>query len=148
MLKHFALIIGSALILTACASSNSTQSAIKNAPKVAGSWQNLGSISNGNIIVSYDASSLKKNKELVQMRDRKIVVNPNEERYIDTLRYKVAVSDWEFNCRNRSYRLTAVQFLDERGKIVSQENYAKNPIPPMPISAGTIAEKQFNVACR
>lgn len=147
MLKHITFTLTTALLLTACAG-NSTQSAIKNAPKVAGSWQNLGSISNGNIIVSYDAGSLKKNKELVQMRDRKIVVNPNEERYTGTPRYKVAVSDWEFNCRNRSYRLIAVQFLDERGNIVSQESYAKNPIPPMPISAGTIAEKQFNVACR
>lgn len=148
MFKQTALIFSTALLLCACAG-NSTQSAIKNAPKVAGSWQNLGSISNGNIIVSYDAGSLTKNGELVRMRDRKIVVNPNEERYVGTPRsYKVAVSDWEFNCRNRSYRLTAVQFLDERGNIVSQENYAKNPIPPMPISAGTIAEKQFNVACR
>ena len=139
------LLVG--LVLAACGS-NGTSQAVRNAPKGAGSWKPLGNVNNGNIVVSYDAGSLKKNGNLAWLRDRKIVINPQRERYSDTPYFKVAVSDWEFNCKNHSFRLTAVQFLDDKGKIVSQERYTTNPIPPMPIQRGTMADRQFAVACR
>lgn len=144
---QFSSFIFTGLLLTACGSSGNNQLP-KNTPKIAGSWKHLGNISGGNIVVSYDAGSLKKSGNLAWLRDRKIVINPEHERYTNTPRYKVVVNDWEFNCRNQSYRLTAVQFLDEKGYIVSQERYTSNPIPPMPIPHGTIADKQFKIVCR
>lgn len=137
-----------ALILAACGGGGSGTPKIKNVPSIAGSWHNLGSSNQGNLVASYDTGSLRRNGDLAYLRDRKIVVNPEQERYVGTPRYKVAVSDWEFHCRNKSFRLTAVQFFDEKGKILSQERYTTNPIPPMPISRGTIAEKQFTIACK
>lgn len=130
-------------VLTACPSTN-----LPNVPHIAGSWKNLGSLNQGNLVASYDANSLRRNGDLAYLRDRKIVVNPEVERYAGTLRYKVAVSDWEFHCKNKNFRLTAVQFLDEKGKLLLQERYINQPIPPMPIASGTIAEKQFAVVCR
>lgn len=135
-----------AMGLTACPSTNTPN--LKNVPHISGSWKNLGSLSQGNLVASYDTNSLRRNGDLAYLRDRKIVVNPEQERYVGTPRYKVAVSDWEFHCRNKNFRLTAVQFLDEKGNVLSQERYISQPIPPMPISGGTIAEKQFGIACR
>lgn len=133
------------LMLVACGGGASPD--LKNVPSISVTWKNLGNLNQGNLIASYDAGSLRRKGDLAYLRDRKIVINPSLERFSGTPRYKVAVSDWEFHCRNRSFRLTAVQFLDEKGNIVSQERYTTNPIPPMPISSGTIAEKQFAVAC-
>lgn len=134
------------LVLAACGSSGSSH--LKNVPTIAGTWHNLGSGNQGNLVVSYDSGSLRRNGDLAYLRDRKIVVNPDIERYVGTPRYKVAVSDWEFHCRNKSFRLTATQFFDERGSVLSQNRYTANPIPPMPISQGTIADKQFGIACK
>ncbi|SSY70352.1 surface-adhesin E family protein [Alysiella crassa] len=135
------------VLLAACGGGGGAPN-MKNVPSIAGSWKNLGSTSNGNLVASYDSGSIRRNGDLAYLRDRKIVVNPDQERYSGTPRYKVAVSDWEFHCRNRSFRLTAVQFFDEKGKILSQERYTTNPIPPMPIARGTIAEKQLGIACK
>lgn len=146
IMKYWTILLIS-FTLAACGSSGNHQT-IKNVPKIAGSWKSLGNISDNNIVVSYDVGSLKKSGHLAWLRDRKIVINPDRERYSNTPRYKVAISDWEFNCQNKSFRLTAVQFLDEKGHILSQERYTTNPIPPLPIQHATIADKQFGVVCR
>lgn len=143
----YSIICLAVTLLAGCPSSGVSPN-LKNVPSIAGSWKNLGSINNGNMVASYDASSIRRNGDLAYLRDRKIVINPDQERYSGTPRYKVAVSDWEFHCRNRSFRLTAVQFFDEKGRILSQERYTANPIPPMPIARATIAEKQLGIACK
>lgn len=140
------MLLCATLLLAACGTSNIDQ-AVKNAPSVAGSWRNLGSINGGNIIVSYDANSVRQSGNLAYLRDRKIVINMSKERFEDTPRYKVAVGDWEFNCRNRSYRLMALQFLDEKGKILSQNRYTSKQIPPQLIGRQDIASKQFDIVC-
>lgn len=147
-MKNIALLAISALILTACGSSGTTSSVSAAIPPMAGSWQHLGATNNGNILVSYDTASVRKNGDFTLLRDRKIVINPALEKYINTPHYKIAVNDWEFHCRNRSYRLAATQFLDDKGKILSAARFTPVEIRPMPISGGTIAQKQFELVCR
>ena len=61
--------------------------------------------------------------------------------------YKTAIGDWEIHCTNKTYRLTALQLLDEHGKEISKHNYTATNIRPMSVMNGTITEKQFEAVC-
>lgn len=135
-----------AIILTACAGMSGRPS--YSVPAMSGTWQDIGAINQRNIVVAYEKGSIRRNGDIAYLRDRKIVVNPNEESYTDTPKYKIAVSDWEFHCKNRSYRLSSVKFLDEQGKLIGENHFSPTQIRHMPFNNGTIAEKQFNIACK
>ena len=115
--------------------------------KAIGSWKPLGELSNGRIKASYDTGSIKRKGDLAELRDRKIVSDPAKERYPDTPVYKTAVGQWEFNCKQRSYRLSALQLWDSEGKPVASHHYTPSEIPARPIAKGSPTEKQFDAAC-
>jgi hypothetical protein len=147
MLKNSILLASLAVVLAACGGSGAKK-VTANIPPMAGAWQHLGATNNGNVLISYDTASVRKNGDFMLLRDRKIVVNPALEKYTNTPRYKVAVNDWEFHCRNQSYRLAATQFLDENGKILLAQRFTPVEIRPMPISAGSVSQKQYALVCR
>ena len=124
------------LLLTACETTN-----------VSGSWVNLGTISNGNIKVSVDKNSIRNNGSIVTFRDQKLIHRMKEERFVNTPAYKKAIGNWEFHCKNKTYRLTALQLFDERGQIVSNQSYTAANLRPMSIMNGTITEKQYELVC-
>ena len=142
-IKHFSLIstLSAALILSACQTTTTTSGG------VSGNWDNIGTISEGNIKVAIDKNSIKKNGTLVTFRDRKTVSKMKEERFVNTPAYKTAIGDWEIHCTNKTYRLTALQLLDEHGKEISKHNYTATNIRPMSVMNGTITEKQFEAVC-
>lgn len=133
------------LLLSACAGSNMPA---YTAPAMSGTWKDIGTIANNNIVVAYETGSVQRTGDQARLRDRKIVVNPAKEAYIGTPRYKVAVSDWEFHCKNRSYRIAVVRYLDESGKHLREDRFSATAIRHMPLTVGTIAEKQFKIACK
>ena len=61
-------------------------SAVKQPPLQAAavSWTNIGTISEGNIKVAIDRSSIKRNGALVTFRDKKTVSKLKEERFVNT----------------------------------------------------------------
>lgn len=126
------------LWLAACASSGSG----------GGNWQNIGSTSGGNIKVSVDKSSIKKNGQLVTFRDRKVVAKINRERFVNTPAYKTAIGTWEVHCANKTYRLTALQLLDERGQSVGNHQFTATNLRPMSVMNGSIIEKQYEMVCK
>ena len=63
-----------------------------------------------------------------------------EERFVNTPAYKTAIGDWEIHCTNKTYRLTALQLLDEHGKEISKHSYTATNIRPMSVMNGTITE--------
>lgn len=147
-MKNSILLASLAVVLAACGGGGAKK-VTTSIPPMAGSWQHLGATHNGNVLISYDTASVRKNGDFMLLRDRKIVVNPALEKYDDkTPRYKIAVNDWEFHCRNQSYRLAATQFLDESGKILLAKRFTPVEIRPMPISAGSISQKQYALVCR
>ncbi|MDO5640551.1 MAG: hypothetical protein Q4G28_11865 [Neisseria sp.] len=127
-----------ATLLAACASG----------PSVSGSWKDLGTTNNGNIKAAIDTASIKRNGQLATFRDKKTVVKPSEERYVNTPAYKTAVGEWEIHCTNRTYRLTALQLLDERGQVLMNQRYTAAGLRPMSIMNGSITEKQFDAVCK
>ena len=95
-IKHFSLIstLSAALLLSACQTTTTTSGG------VSGNWDNIGTISDGNIKVAIDKNSIKKNGTLVTFRDRKTVSKMKEERFVNTPAYKTAIGDWEIHCTN------------------------------------------------
>ncbi|MFC3874319.1 surface-adhesin E family protein [Neisseria musculi] len=128
-----------ALLLAACAGTSG--------PSVSGSWEKIGTTSNGNIRAYVDKSSIRKNGSLVTFRDRKVVQKTDEERYVNTPEYKTAVGTWEMHCTNKTYRLTALQLLNEKGTVLLNQTYTAAGIRPMSIISGSINEKQFEMVC-
>ncbi len=129
-----------ALLLAACAGTSG--------PSVSGSWDKIGTTSNGNIRAYIDKASIRKNGNLVTFRDRKVVQKTDEERYVNTPKYKTAVGTWEMHCTNKTYRLTALQLLDEKGTVLLNQTYTAAGIRPMSIIGGSVNEKQFEIVCR
>lgn len=85
MNKQIGLHLGCSLlllsILAACSSTGG-------GPHVAGNWEHIGDTNHGNIRAYIDKNSIKRNGQFVTFRDRKVVVKPEEERYVNTPRYK------------------------------------------------------------
>ncbi|MCQ9327093.1 surface-adhesin E family protein [Neisseria dentiae] len=129
-----------ALLLAACAGTSG--------PSVSGSWDKIGTTSNGNIRAYIDKASIRKNGNLVTFRDRKVVQKTDEERYVNTPKYKTAVGTWEMHCTNKTYRLTALQLLDEKGTVLLNQTYTAAGIRPMSIIGGSVNEKQFEIVCK
>ena len=127
-----------AILLASCASSG---------PSVSGDWESIGTISNGNIKVTLDKNSIKKNGVLATFRDKKVVSKMSEESFSNTPNYKTAIGEWEVHCTNKTYRLTALQLLDERGQTISNQKYTAVSVRPMSVMNGTIIEKQFETVC-
>lgn len=143
--SHFAVWTAMAFLLTACAGNKVPD---YKAPTMNGTWKDIGRIHQNNIVVSYETSSVRKVGETGYLRGRKIVIDPRKEAYEDTPRYKIAVGDWEFHCKNRTYRLASLQFLDERGVLIKQVDFTPTQIRHMPLTSNTISEKQFKIACK
>ena len=101
-IKRFSLAatVFAALMLSACETTTTSSGG--------GSWTNIGTISEGNIKVAIDRSSIKRNGALVTFRDKKTVSKLKEERFVNTPAYKTAIGNWEIHCSNKTYRLAAL----------------------------------------
>lgn len=110
-------------------------------------WENIGTISNGNIKVFINKNSIKRNGNIVSFQDKKVVSNLRAERFVNTPTYKTAIADWEIHCKNKTYRLAAIQLFDERNTSVTHQSYTATDIRPMGIMTGTMTEKQYEIAC-
>ena len=94
-----------------------------------------------------DKSSIKSNGQLVTFRDRKVISKLSEEKFANTPAYKTALADWEIHCGNKTYRLTALQLLNERGQTVTNQRYTATNLRPMSVMSGSITEKQYELVC-
>ncbi|HFC8477753.1 TPA: surface-adhesin E family protein [Neisseria subflava] len=140
-IKRFSLAatVFAALMLSACETTTTSSGG--------GSWTNIGTISEGNIKVAIDKSSIKRNGALVTFRDKKTVSKLKEERFVNTPAYKTAIGSWEIHCSNKTYRLAALQLIDEHGRVISNQSYTPTSIRPMSVMSGTITEKQYETVC-
>lgn len=136
-------VLATCLLLAACASTPQDPSA-----KAIGSWQEVGKINLHNIIVAYDTGSLKRQGNMVSVRERKIVQKVEQENYLNLPEFKTAVSEWELDCTKRTYRLKNAQFWDKNGKNIAQQQYSARQVPAMAIVKNTPAESLLQIACK
>ena len=116
---------------------------VGNVPQAGGDWHNMGEANNGNFMLAVDKNSIKRDGQLVTFRDRKIVVDMKEERFINVPPYKTAINNWG----NKTFRLTASTLYDDRGKIISDEKYTAVDIRPMAIPPNSLTEEQRKIVC-
>ena len=116
-------------------------------PGTGGNWSSIGETSNGNVRAYIDKSSIVRSGNLVTFRDRKTVVKPDEERYVNTPVYKTAIGTWEMDCRNKTYRLNQLLLVDKSGKELVNQKYSAAELRPMQVMNGSITEKQYQAVC-
>lgn len=120
---------------------------VGNVPQAGGDWHNMGEAGNGNLMLAVDKNSIKRNGALVTFRDRKIVVDMKNERFVNVPAYKTAISTWEMHCTNKTFRLTASTLYDEKGNIVSNESYTAVDIRPMAVPPNSLTDEQRKIVC-
>jgi len=121
MLKHSFLAVAALALLAACAGDGSSKNP---AMKAQGSWKEIGKINEGNIDVSYDTGSLKRQGDTATLTDRKYVHKPSKESYRNTPEYKYAISQWAFQCDARNFRITQAQFFNDKGVSLAKHQYS------------------------
>ncbi|MGF6147566.1 Uncharacterised protein [Kingella potus] len=137
-LRLSAAALAAVLILAGCPA---------NVPQTGGDWYNLGEAGNGNLMLALDKNSIRRNGPLVTFRDRKIVVDMKNERFVNVPPYKTAISTWEMHCTNKTFRLVSSTLYDDKGKIVSDETYTAVDIRPMAIPPNSLTGEQHKIVC-
>lgn len=131
-----------ALILAACAAPTEPK------PQNKGNWQKSGYLQEGSISSYYDSTSISRNGNTARLRDQKIIIDAGKTPFGNTPPFHTAIGDWEFNCAQRSYRLSAIRLLDAQQQTVFSHSYSTEEVPYAPIPAGSAAAQQFAAACR
>lgn len=137
-LRLSATALVAALILAGCPA---------NVPQAGGDWHNLGEAGNGNLMLALDKNSIRRNGPLVTFRDRKIVVDMKNERFVNVPPYKTAISTWEMHCANKTFRLVSSTLYDDKGKIISEETYTAVDIRPMAVPPNSLTDEQRKIVC-
>ncbi|EEP66916.1 surface-adhesin E family protein [Kingella oralis] len=144
MLKHSFLAVAALALLAACAGDGSSKNP---AMKAQGSWKEIGKINEGNIDVSYDTGSLKRQGNTATLTDRKYVHKPSKESYRNTPEYKYAISQWMFQCDARTYRTTQTEFFNDKGKSLAKHQYSASQTRYETALPDTPAASLLNIAC-
>lgn len=138
------------LLLAACASNTSSEKASMPddlSAKALGIWKEVGNIHDNNITVFYDTGSLNAQGNIVNLRERKIVVKTEQENYLNLPEFKTVISEWAFDCVKRTYRVKNAHFWDSRGKVQGQQQYDAANVPAMAVVASSPSERLLNIAC-
>ena len=119
------------ILLISCSTLNNSSS----------QWENIGTISNGNIHVYINKDNFKKNGNIIIFQDKKVVIDLKQERFANT-------PAWEIHCNNKTYRLSSLQLFDTKNVEISRQSYTASSLRPMSILSGTLTEKQYEIVCK
>lgn len=137
------------LFVAACGSTKSTphtpsQSHALNAH---GTWKSIGKLHGGNMEIAYDTGSLNVQADSILLRNRVVVRDMSKENFLNTPQYKTAVSEWEFSCAKRTYRVLQTHFFDTKKQLLAQHHYTPISTPAQPIQTNTPSQVLFDIAC-
>lgn len=112
---------------------------------VQGDWRELGVSTSGNIVHAIDTRSVARQGDSVTFRERVSIRRVAAEQYTQTPPYQTAVNEWQMNCRQKTYRLRAVQLFDAAGNVLANHRYAAGRTQA--VRAGSASERQFEFVC-
>lgn len=139
-------LLASTLLLAACVTpspSNPTHTTTNTSQ-----WQDLGSIRNNGILISYDKNSLHRVGHIATLRERKTILTPQPAFALENLpAFKTAEMVWSFHCSQHTFRLDHLILIDENNTIVATFNYPNTAQRYQDVPMGTVAERQFKLAC-
>ncbi|SCK17272.1 surface-adhesin E family protein [Vogesella sp. LIG4] len=111
-------------------------------------WVILGVSPNGNILHEIDKLSIRHKGNLVLFRDRKTIFNPKKENFLSTPPHKQSINSWEVDCVASTFRLAAMQLLDENGREILSRTYNDSEIRPMPVVRQSASFQQVDYVCK
>jgi hypothetical protein len=145
-------LLATAGLLTGCASQMDITAKPAETPEQShgapsANWENLGVSPNGNILNEIDKMSIQQHGSLVSFRDRKTIFNIRKENFQSTPPHKVSVNSWQIDCAAKTYRLTAMTLLDEKGRAIASFSYNDDQIKPMPVVQNSASYQQMLYVC-
>ncbi|WP_174875709.1 surface-adhesin E family protein [Vogesella oryzae] len=164
-MKPYILFALAMLALTGCASTGGlaaksstskgvTQPPVRQAPAVRppvvanAEWVILGVSPNGNILHEIDKLSIRRKGLLMVFRDRKTIFNPKKENFLNTPQHKQSINTWEVDCSASTFRLAAMQLLDENGREILSRTYNDKEIRAMPVVRQSASFQQLDYVCK
>ena len=111
-----------------------------------GKWKNIGQSSNQNVRSEVDIASIQRVGDVVVFRDRKVLKDPSLEATPNSPLFKTAVSTYQMQCKDKTYRITATELRNEQGTVVYQQSFGTQ-VPLQRITNGSPAQKQYELAC-
>lgn len=164
-MKSYFLFALAALALTGCATSGgvggktgAAKAGILNpakpapqsrAPVIANAeWIILGVSPSGNILHEIDRLSIQRKGSLTVFRDRKTIFNPKKENFLNTPQHKQSINSWEVDCIASTFRLAAMQLLDDSGRVILSRSYSDSEIRPMPVVRQSASFQQMEYVCK
>lgn len=126
------------LILSAC------QTTTQVGP--AGSWKNLGDSANQNVKHEIDTQSIQKNGNVVTYRTRTVVDDIRLESLPNLPVFKTAVSTYQMQCRERSYRILDTELYNQQGALIGKQVFG-NQVGYNLVTIGSAAKKQYDLVC-
>ena len=111
-------------------------------------WVILGVSPNGNILHEIDKLSIRRKGTLTLFRDRKTIFNPKKENFLNTPQHKQSINSWEVDCIASTFRLAAMQLLDENGREILSRTYNDSEIRPMPVVRQSASFQQLDYVCK
>ncbi|MFC3531845.1 surface-adhesin E family protein [Vogesella facilis] len=164
-MKPYILFALALLALTGCASTSSvggkssankgviqlpSRQAPQGRPPVVANaeWVILGVSPNGNILHEIDKLSIRRKGTLTLFRDRKTIFNPKKENFLATPQHKQSINSWEVDCVASTFRLAAMQLLDENGREILSRTYNDSEIRPMPVVRQSASFQQLDYVCK
>ena len=131
-------------LLAACAKPSPENKVVLDAQ---GSWRSVGKLHGGNMEVFYDTGSLQKQGNTVSLRSRLVVRDTDKEPYLDTPHFKIAVNEWQMNCRGNTVRVTSSHFFDSKKQLLAKHEYSAQDTAAVKPQPDTPAQSLWQAAC-
>lgn len=135
--------IATALLLSACATTNSPSSSEQDK----GKWNDIGLSASGNIRYELDVNSIKRQGDTIEYRNRKIIIDPNVQYYRNTPVYKTALSTTLMDCRQKTFRVLEVELYNNNHELLREDHFSETDLRPMNITKGSAAEQEYQTVC-
>ena len=131
-------------VLAACAKPSPENKVVLDAQ---GSWRSVGKLHGGNMEVFYDTGSLQKQGNTVSLRSRLVVRDTDKEPYLETPHFKIAVNEWQMNCRGNTVRVTSSHFFDSKKQLLAKHEYSAQDTAAAKPQPDTPAQSLWQAAC-
>ncbi|AUZ06245.2 hypothetical protein ADP71_30500 [Vitreoscilla sp. C1] len=111
-----------------------------------GSWKALGDSANKNVKHEIDTQSIQKNGNVVTYRTRTVVDDIRLESLPNVPVFKTAVSTYQMQCRERSYRILDTELYNQKGVMINQQTFG-HQVGYNLVTTGSAAKKQYDLVC-
>ena len=76
-----------------------------------------------------------------------MVRDTDKEPYLDTPHFKIAVNEWQMNCRGNTVRVTSSHFFDSKKQLLAKHEYGAQDTAAAKPQPDTPAQSLWQAAC-